>query len=153
MAPEMKSALQRILVVVVALSLAPWAQGEICPMKMQSRLAEACGPAGMHAHHAAHAAAKPAEHDCCPQGQTSHTHTQQQCPPVQLSACDATMTCCSIDQQPSSSPQAVVAPQQPVVIAVMPVTLSAPLRAVGVATNLGISVESSVFRLKEDLRI
>ena len=153
MAPDMKSALQRMFALVLALSLAPWSQGEICPMKMQAQQDAACATGNMHAHHAAQAAAKPNEHGCCPHGPTHPVPVHQQCPPVQFTACDSTMTCCAIHQQPSSSPQAGAAPEQPVVVPVTAVRLNVPARPVGGLNNLKISFDNLVFRLKEDLRI
>jgi Tfp pilus assembly protein PilE len=149
----MKSVLQRIFAVILALSLAPWSQGEICPMKLQSQQADACSSANAHAHHPARPASKAAEHDCCPHEQMQKAATHEQCPPLQVTACDATMTCCTIDAQPSSSPQTQGASDQPVLMAVLDASLSAPVRATRFISTLKISFESSVFRLKEDLRI
>jgi len=140
-----------MLALLLALSVAPWSQGEICPMKLQSQRAQACGASSPHLHHAA--VAKAGEHDCCPHGEAHKAMAHEQCLPVQLTACNSTMTCCSLDPQPSSSPQAVVAPQQPVVLAVRDVGLGLRARRVDVISSLKISFENSVFRLKEDLRI
>ena len=150
----MKSVLQRMFAVVLALSLAPWAQGEFCPMKMQSPAEQACATPAVnrHVHHVAQQTAP--GHDCCPHAQAQKTQGHPQCPPVKVTACSTAMTCCSTDQQPGSSPRTVSVEHQPTVIGTIRVSgLTTPPRSRFAVCGQIISLDNTVFRLKEDLRI
>ena len=146
---------QRLLTLMLVVVMAAGSQAEICPMKLQSQRPDTCSSPVLQAQHAAnHHNAQHARspHDCCPPA-NQHATSQPKCPPVQLTACNAQMTCCSVDPQPPTTTKnaKVVQPE----VAVGPAATPQPsLAKIAVATSaITISLEDSVFRHKEDLRI
>ncbi len=147
---NMKSALQRLLALVLVLSVVPWTQAEVCPMKLVSQRADTCGASAVPVSHVMHHKAQAGEHDCCPKGKV---HKAVQFPPVQVSSCASAMACCSIDPQPINSPEQLSVSRADVVIALLDPSLVLVSVHHASEDRQPLPLEDSVFRLKEDLRI
>ena len=147
----MKRRLQQVFVFLVVASMASWSQAEICPMKLQSQKADACSSSMAMPQHHAHAASAAHQHDCCPTGRQSKS-TEAQCPDHQLSACISAMACCSLDIPASTTSQTHSLPS-PVAYLHENAMFPVPVRTARIIVNCTVPSESSVFRLKEDLRV
>jgi hypothetical protein len=150
---SMNLAFKRILVLALTLSTIPWVQGEVCPMQMQVRNVHACGAPAANAHGAMHHHPTSSSHDCCPKGKVEQA-TEAQCPPVQISACNSAMTCCSVDPQPASAPQKATVTDRLVAVGVPDTTKLPGLVRFDFSKPTPASlIEIPVSRLKEDLRV